>query len=349
MTTASEPSPRAVRRGPQADIGPLTVPRRLTPGDLIAVATPSGPVHTPRRFARGARTLRSLGFEVVTGPMAAPSNPRDRRSRADELNTFLRDPSVRAIVMSIGGYTSSAVLGEIDWQALRDDPKIILGYSDITAILLAALVNANVVTFHGPTLMAELGEYPEILPYTCSGILRALTEPKPLGVLHAARKWTEEFLPWDEADNRARTMRKSSGWKWLSPGEAVGRLLGGNLDTICSLAGTRFMPDFRGAIVLIETASSTLDSIERCMTHLEMLGVFDQMAGMLVGRTFRGNEELEAGLRQLICEYAGSRAIPVVSDMDIGHTDPMLTLPLGVRVHLNSSTRQVEVLDAAVR
>lgn len=329
---------------------PVAAPPALRPGDRVAIAAPSGPVRTPRRMDRGVRALTDLGYDVIVGPQARTDDPEERsgRARADELNVFLNDPTVRGVFAAIGGYTANATLPHLDYAALRRDPKVICGYSDVTALLLACHAQTGVVVFHGPTVLPELAEYPEAQPYTTRYWRLAAHRPEPMGVFEAPREWTDEFLPWDLGDDRPRRMRPSHGWCWLVDGEGTGPLLGGNLETISALGGTPYLPDFRGAVVFLETVSTDIDQIERSWTHLEMLGVFASAAAVLFGRPLRADERFAARLRTVLQRHLAHRGVPVVADVDLGHTDPMLTLPIGVRALVDSATRQVKILDAAV-
>jgi muramoyltetrapeptide carboxypeptidase LdcA involved in peptidoglycan recycling len=335
--------------GPQLAPPPLLAPR-LREGDLIAVATPAAPVVTPRRLARGADALRALGYRVRVGPVAAEGIAHATAAeRTEELNSFFRDREVRAVVTSLGGLTSNAVLDGLDYAALRADPKIIVGYSDITAILLAVLSRTGLVTFHGPTLLPELAEWPRVLPYTGDALWRAVTRPRPLGRLTPARERTDELLLWDQADDRPRRTHPGDGWQWLHPGRGTGRLVGGNLETMGLLAGTPYLPDFTGAVVVLETCATDIRSVERALTQLRMLGVLDRMQALLLGRSFRAPKGFEAQLRRTVAEATAGYGVPVVAGMDIGHGDPMATLPLGVHARVDAAAGTVEVLDAAVR
>lgn len=329
---------------------PLLVPPRLREGDVVAVATPSAPVLTPRRLARGVEALRGLGYRVRLGALAANGiQDATADQRAAELNEFFRDHEVRCIVASLGGLTSNAVLDGLDYDALRSDPKIIIGYSDITTVLVAVHRRIGLVTFHGPTLLPELAEYPQILPYTREAFLRAVSTARPLGTLAPAGEYTEELLPWDEADDRPRQLTSGIGWQWLHPGTGTGPLVGGSLETMGLLAGTPYFPDFTGAAVFLETCATDIRVVERALTQLRMAGVFNRMAALLLGRSFRAGEAFETALRQRVQEITAPYDVPVVAGLDIGHGDPMLTLPLGARARVDAGAGTVEVLDAAVR
>lgn len=327
-------------------------PRRLRAGDRIAVCTPSGPggAIAPARFARGVRWLEESGFDVVVGAQAYASgrSAGSARARADEVNAALHDGSVRAVVTAIGGLNTNGVLPYVDFAALERDPKILLGYSDITALLLAAYARTGVVTFHGPTLMPELAEFPEPLAYTWEGVRGALMSGEPLGLLTPPSSLTEELLLWDEADDRPRTALPNPGWSWLAPGSDTGRLVGGNLDTVRALLGTPYMPCTRGAVLFWETCTDSLASIECALDHLDAAGVTADLAGMVVGRSFRVGEGFEKELQELTAERYTERGFPIVAGVDLGHSDPMLTLPIGVEVILDSERRYVEVLSSGV-
>jgi muramoyltetrapeptide carboxypeptidase len=325
-------------------------PPRLRPGDLVAVASPSSGSTTPRRLDRGIKGLQRLGFTVRVGPLTSAADERRRlpQDRADELNALLRDTSVRAIFATLGGYTSNAVLDLLDYSALRADPKVIVGYSDLTTLLLACYTQAGVTTFHGPTVLPEIAEFPRMLPYTENNLRHTLSSPVPLGRLTRPRTCTDEFLAWDIDDNRPRTAHPAADWIWISEGCATGPLLGGNLDTLSVLAGTRYLPDFTGAILFWETVSTSVNFVDRALTHLDMLGVLSRIAGMLVGRSFRADPPFDADLTAHLRERFGDSGVPVVMGLDIGHSDPMLTLPLGARMSMDSRSRTLEVLDAGV-
>lgn len=344
MTTAG------VRRA-IPDPAQLLLPRRLAAGDTIGVCTPSGPgaVICRPRFCRGVRALQECGFEVRVGAQAyvtgyAAGSPT---ARAQEINEFLRDPRVRAIVTTIGGLNANAVLPYLDYAALRADPKIVIGYSDITAILLALVSRAGVVTFHGPTLMPELAEYPGPLPYTLDSMLATLTG-RPAGPLRAPGEWTDELLWWGAEDTRHREMREHAGWSWVAPGAGAGPLLGGNLETLCSLTGTPYLPPFPGAVLMWETCATTVASVDRSLTHLDAAGVTTDIAGMVVGRSFRAPDGFERELREFVADRYAGRGIPIVAGADIGHADPMLTLPLGAPARLDSARETFEVTGRAV-
>jgi muramoyltetrapeptide carboxypeptidase len=287
---------------------------------------------------------------IEVGSLAITEKSRLGASeRADEFNTFIRNPKVRMIISTIGGYSCNGIVDALDYAALSADPKIIVGYSDITPILLAVYAKTGLITFHGPTLLAEIAEFPDLLPMTKGSFLNTLMKSVPAGLIVPAQEWTDEFLAWDMQDDRARIMNKSEGWRWVKSGAGTGTLLGGNLESMRGIAGSTYWPNFKNAVFMWETISTNIDQIDQSITHLEMLGVFDEMKAMLVGRPFRGSARFEVEWRTYLSERFCAYDVPIVADVDLGHTDPMYTFPIGSRIKVDSSECRVEILDAGVR
>ncbi|MFE0348883.1 S66 peptidase family protein [Streptomyces griseoluteus] len=321
--------------------GNLLYPAPLRPGDIVAIASPANqPPPTPQRLRRGVTFLRESGFEVRVPEGAVGSEPRTPAQRADELNALFVDPSVRAIVASIGGYNSNALLPLLDFDALHRDPKFVVGYSDITALHLGILSQAGVVSLHGPTLLPELAEFPVPQPASGQEMLRFLSGNWE-GALPQVLEWTDEFLQWDQDDVRPRRMAHGPDQRWAGTGRASGPLIGGNLETIEALLGTPYLPSLTGAVLFWETCSTSLGLIERSLDHLEQAGAFADLAGVVVGRTFRAPPELAIGIERTVLSRHGSGGIPVVLNADIGHTDPMLTLPIGHQATLDADAREL--------
>ncbi|MFN8074462.1 MAG: S66 peptidase family protein [Kineosporiaceae bacterium] len=334
---------------------PLLRPPRLRPGDAVGLVAPSGPVPVKERLERAVAQLRAWGYEPVVGPVAlSGAADAPAADRAAELHAMVADPAVTCIVAAIGGYSANAVLPHLDPVLWREHPTALVGYSDVTALLLGVLATAGVVTFHGPTALPELGEFPGALPYTTAGWRAALTAdagpPAPLGVLAPAPDWTEEFLAWGGDDVRPRALQPSPGWAVLAPGQARGPLLGGNIETLSVLVGTPYLPSFEGAVLLCETTATSVSAFAQKWQHLESAGVLSGVRGVLLGRTFRAGAAVESGVREVVRRAARDLGVPAVAGLDVGHPDPMLTLPLGCEVDLSTlAGARVEVLEPGIR
>lgn len=348
-------------------------PRRLQPGDTIAIVSPSSGITSlvPRRFERGVAYLEKLGYRVKVMPHA-----RERlahragtyEAQAEDLNRAFADPEVRMILTSIGGYTSNGVLRFLDWELIGRSPKIVMGYSDTTALSTGMHTQAGLVTLYGPALLPTFAEFPGMHPYSRDSFLDVVTGKTP--IWGPSPDWTSEKLSWDEEDDRPRIMKPNPGWRVLRGGMARGPLMAGNLTILLALAGTPYFPETTGKILCIEDdRESPLPYWDLHLNQLRGMGVLDRIAGLLIGRAEGLTSDLEAsgrnsngvggtegtatearryGLKELLEEQLGRYAFPIAWDVDFGHTDPMLTLPLGVEAEVDMKQQTVRLMEAAV-
>ncbi|HKO91163.1 MAG TPA: S66 peptidase family protein [Polyangiaceae bacterium] len=330
---------------------------RLRPGDTVGIISPSwgGAAQFPHRVARGIEQLHALGFNTKLGAHALNSNGAvsdTAENRAADIHAFLRDPDVRLILATIGGDHCCHLLPHLDFQLVTSHPKLFMGFSDVTVLNVAIWSATQLVTFNGPALLTDFAEYPALLSYTREWFLRAVTEARPLGQLVPSAVWTEETLDWRTKSDleRARVLQESAGWRWLKPGAAEGTLLGGCLESLQHLRGTRFWPVWENAILFFETSEErpSPETVDGILMDYENMGVFENLAGMLVGRPMRYSDQEKASLDEVLLERTQRYAFPIVSGMDFGHTAPQLTLPVGCHARIDTSTESVVVLDAAV-
>ena len=327
-------------------------PFHLEKGDTIGIVSPSSTIKPfPRRLRRGIKALRRLGLQIKLGKYTTSSfghNSGTPQQRAEDIMRFFEDGEVRGIICSTGGWTSNALLPLLDYQLIRKNPKVFCGFSDITALNLAIFKKAGVITFNGPTVLPTFGEFGGPDKFTIKWFKKALFETKPIGILEFPNEYTEEILWWDKEDNRKRVTKPSDGPKCVYPGTAEGILIGGNLSTLCILGGTQYFPDFSNAILFLEDEGESTSSTERNLTYLEQLGVFKKIKGLIYGRPF--NLKVDSKDRTLfdILEDFGQRyKIPIIMDVDIGHTSPMITLPIGVKTIINSELKIINIVENA--
>jgi muramoyltetrapeptide carboxypeptidase LdcA involved in peptidoglycan recycling len=335
----------------------LLRPPALRPGGTIGVVAPSwgGPAAHPHRVERGVRFLESRGDRVVLGRDATASRgdvSGTPEQRVGDRHDFFADPSVQAIVAAIGGDHACHLLPLLDRDLIRRNPTILVGFSDVTVLNLAIHVLTGLVTFNGPALMTDFGEYPAPLDYTLDSFFRTVTRAEPAGLLAPSPTWTEEFLDWGQKLDltRPRALRPSAGWSWLKPGRSVGRLIGGCLESMQHLRGTPYWPDFDGAIWFFETAEGVPPpaDVDAVLQDYENMGVLGRISGLLVGRPYRYTDRQKAELHAVLLERTRRYGFPIVADLDFGHTAPQLTLPIGCRAEVDAGTRRVAILDAAV-
>jgi muramoyltetrapeptide carboxypeptidase len=334
----------------------LTRPPRVRAGDTVAVVSPGfGAVgRWPHRAERGVAYLESLGLRTRTMPNAARSEgwaSAPAEARAADLHDAFADDEVAVVLASIGGNHANQLLPLLDWDLIAAHPKVFQGYSDATVLHWALAKHAGLGTFYGPALVPELGEFPHVLPYTDSCLRAAWFGDEGL-TYEPAEAWTDERLDWDvRADlTRPRRLEPSLGWRTIRAGRARGPLFGGCLETICwHLEGSSAWLDPVGAILLLETSEETPSPahVDAYLTDLEQLGVFEHAAGLVVGRPYGyGPAEAEV-LWDVVARRTEAAGIPVLADVDVGHTDPMAPVPFGVEAELDAGSGALRTLEPA--
>jgi len=298
---------------------PLIIPPRLKPGDLIGVISPAGPVD-PSGLKPGLDLLASRGFRVREAAHLYDRNDYlagHDQARLSDLHAMILDSEIAAVFCARGGYGCLRLLQGIDYDLIRQHPKIIVGYSDITALLMAVYRETGMVTFHGPMVRS----------------LSTITETS-LEVFFQVLSWEEPLL-----------LNPMQGTV-LVPGEAEGPLLGGNLSLICHLVGTPFLPSLEGAILFIEDCKEPLYRIDRMLTHLSLAGQLKGIAGLI------GGEFLDCGdtsaIDRLLMDVASDLGIPLISGFPAGHGSINLTLPVGMPVRLDTRGMTLQTAGACV-
>ena len=349
---------------PAGHVDPV-LPPRLRPGDTVAVVATSwgGPSVFPHVFERGLDVLRRVfDFEVREMPSArraARELGADPRARADDLNAAFADPSVRAIVSSIGGVDSVRILPFLDPSLALANPKVLLGYSDTTTQLAFYNV-AGLVTFNGPAVMAGFAQI-EAFQGAVDHVRSLLFEPAPTYEYRPFAEWVDGYRDWRDPSNAGAVgeLRAHDGWRWLQgSGVARGRLFGGCGEVLEMLKGTEFWPEpscWDGRLFFIETSEDapTPDTVSYWLRNYGMQGVFERISGLLVGRARDYSDEAKARLDELVvrvvAEEFGRPDLPIVSNLDFGHTDPQWVLPLGVLAEVDADAHTIRLLEPAVR
>lgn len=342
-------------------------PPQLLPGDTVAAVSLSwGGAHKfPQRYLAGKRQLeQTFGVRVVESRHALRDDAwlaRNPQARADDLMEAFANPAVRAIISTIGGEDSIRILPHLDLAVIRDNPKIFMGYSD-TTITHAACLKAGLVSFYGPAILAGFAENGGVFPYTEAAVRRALCSSAPIGpVAPNPDGWTVEFLDWGrpELQGRRRALRPATGWRWLQGrGVRSGPLIGGCLEVLDWLRGTPFWPGpaaWQGAILFLETSEEAPSPtyVERVLRSFAAMGVLQQLGGVLFGRPGGAIPEeqhaaYDAALTRVIAEEQGLGDLPIVTNMDFGHTDPIMVLPYGVAAQLDCDRQVFAILESAV-
>ncbi len=335
-------------------LGTSKQPPTLRAGDTIGIITPSfpAPVRFPERYARGIEQLKRMGFLVREGRCTHRSEgyrSASIRERAEEFNELLRDDDVKAIISTIGGTNSNSLLPYIDYGALRHHPKIIMGYSDVTALLLACYTETGVTTFYGPAIVPSFGEYETMFAdgerYVREVLCLERTAPYSLDV---PGEWTEEMIDWSTQD-REENFRPNDGWLTLREGQARGKLIGGNMNTMTGFLKSDYFPDMDGAILFLEDSFKTMADEERSLSMLKLAGVFNQINGLIIGK----HEHFDAAgapftFEELLLEVLGDVDFPILTNVDIGHTFPSHVFPIGIDGELDATSGTITFLEDGV-
>lgn len=338
-------------------------PKHLQKGNKIGTVSPSSPMAglLPHRVKRGVTMLEKLGFVVKNGEHAlsisqhTAGNPKER---ADDINSFFKDESIKAIISFIGGNHSNQILEHLDFDLIMNNPKIFMGYSDATVLHFALYTQSCLVSFYGPSVLTQFAENPKILPYTEEYFEKAIMSSKPIGKVKPSMQWTDETLDWFKKEDlkRPRRMKKNVGWQWLKHGQAKGSIIGGCITSMMHLRGTKYWPDFSGNILFWEIPESDYDffkgespeNIDTYLTNLDLSGTFSRISGMIVGRPYGYTKKETVKLIKIIKERTKKYDFPILFNVDIGHTDPMITVPLGTEVIVDSYKDLLEFNESGV-
>ena len=301
-------------------------PAKLRGGDTIGIIAPGSPMDKAR-LTRGIDYLEKKGYEIVLGKSV--NNERGYLAgtdaeRAEDINAFFADPNISAIFCARGGYGSSRLLSKLDYDTILKNPKILVGYSDITSLQLAILTKTNMVTFSGPMVAIEMG----------SGI----------------HKTTEADF-WNVVTNNQPVFNISGDLPltMLQSGTTKGRILGGCLSIIVTLLGTEFCPDFGGTLLFLEDVGEAPYKIDRCFSQLQNAGVLDKIAGILLGAFVNCDpENTGITIDEIISDYTAGLDIPVVKDLAYGHIERKFTIPIGVEAELCADKGRLSLLESAV-
>ena len=324
---------------------------KLTKDFTVGVFSSSSPVSAtvPIRYNRGKEYLLSKGIHVIDGNLFGK---RDHyrsgsiKERADEFNQLLYNDDVDILMAAIGGFNTNSILPYIDYEHLKKHPKIIVGYSDTTALLLGIYAKTGLVTFYGPALASSFGEFPPFVDATFD-YFKDITGNN-FTLPHEYKMpsfWTDEFIDWTKQDREKE--KYPNNWVCVNPGICEGRLIGGNLNTMQGFFGTEFMPEIKeGDILLIEDSLKDACTIERSFSLLKLAGVFDKVGGIILGKHEKFDDN-GTGRRpyEILEEVLNGCKIPFLAEFDCCHTHPMFTVPIGCQVKLDATNKKVTLLE----
>ena len=294
-------------------------PPRLKTGDHIGIISPAGPV-SQSDLQAGCETLQSAGFNVRSATHLYDRNgylAGKDEARLEDLQTMFLDQEIKAIFCARGGYGCLRILEKLDFRVIQENPKILVGFSDITALLMAIHGMTGLVVFHGPMVRDLASGH----PHNRESLFHMLSSAQPLS--------------WD-----------LSQCEILRPGKARGPLMGGNLSLVCHLLGTPFMPSLHGCILFLEDRGEVAYRVDRLLTHLRLSGRLKGITGIIAGQF--DETGIDAPQNRLLLDIAADLGVPFVAGFPVGHGKRNTTLPMGPSALLDTDLMTLTIGEECV-
>jgi len=302
----------------------------------------SSAILSPETVNIAHQRFAQLGLKLVFGKNIAEIDAfgsSSIQSRIEDLHWAFGNPDIKAILTVIGGFNSNQLLKYIDWGLIKNNPKIFCGYSDITALNNALYTKTGLVNYSGPhysTFGQKL-----YFDYTLDYFKKCLFSGDPIDIVPSSA-WSDDAWYIDQEE---RTRINNEGWYAINHGEASGTIIGANLVTFKGLQGTEYFPSLKNSILFIEEDSeSEPHHVDRDLQSLLLLPDFKEVKGIVFGRFQKQSKMTQSILRTIITDKKELRDIPIIADVDLGHTSPMITFPIGGQVYLKSSKSEIKLI-----
>jgi muramoyltetrapeptide carboxypeptidase LdcA involved in peptidoglycan recycling len=322
------------------------IPPKLKKGDEVRVIAPANSMsiisEETQKTAR--ECLESMELHVTFGKHIEESDEfasSSVKSRLTDLHDAFKDPKVKAVFPVIGGYNSNQLLAGIDYELIRRNPKILIGYSDITALQNAIYAQTGLLTYSGPcfsTLGMKRGN-----EFTLDYLKKCVFDNKPFSIL-PSESWSDDnwYL-----DQEKRAFIPNEGYNVITPGTAEGTIIGGNMCTFQLLHGTKYMPSLKDAILFLEedeeSGANTALMFDRDMQSLIHQPGFSGVRGIVIGRFQKASEVTQEKITAIIRSKPELTKIPVIYGADFGHTSPLFTFPIGGMVRIDAKNNKVTI------
>ena len=315
----------------------LLKPPRLRPGHTVGLVNPAGATYNPVDVDIVKESVEALGLRVKIGAHVLDRHGyfagRDEH-RAADLNAMFRDPDVHAVLCVRGGWGSARLLPLVDFEAVAARPKILVGYSDITALHVALHARTGLVSFHGPVGISKWNKF------SVDWIRRLLFDGEAVTLQNDMSFDPDESLT--QVKHRMRT---------ITPGVARGRLLGGNLTVLTALLGSRYLPDWNGCVLFLEDVQEAPYRVDRMLTQLKLAGVLQQARAVVFGTC----EDCHPGqgygsltLEDILVDHLAPLGVPAWHGAMIGHIERQFTVPIGIEAEVDAAKGAIRLLEPAV-
>lgn len=308
----------------------ITKPTKLQRGDTIGLISPASRLPKEKQYDKIIKQVQKLGFNVKVGEHARNQYgylAGHDKQRAEDLNNMFADDTVDAILPFRGGWGCNRILNLIDYELIQQNPKILVGFSDITSLLLGIYKKTGLITFHGPVGKSDWTDY------TTQHFRKALSYQHPYSLDIPSKDLCEDC----------------SSLSIITPGKATGKLLGGNLSVLTAMIGSDYLPDWNNNILFIEDVGEDVYRIDRMLTQLKLSGVLDQISGFVFGQCASCNRSNSYSLTldQVFDDHIKPLGIPAFSGAMFGHIEKTLTLPVGVSAEIDAQSGTISIAEVA--
>ena len=316
----------------------IKIPKRLQAGDTIGIVSPASAIFESEPYEIAKETFEAMGLKVKFGNFTKSRYGHlagTDEQRAEELMSMFEDDSVKAIIALRGGSGSARILEKLDYRVIKRNPKIFIGYSDITALHLAIFEKTGLVTFHGPVAVSTWN------PFAYSYLQKLLFKGEAVTYKNPSDKGNELA----QTKNRIRI---------IQPGTAKGELLGGNLSVLTGLMGTEYFPkNWKDKILYLEDIGEKIYAVDRMMSQLQLGGVLKEVKGFVFGKCNDcdpgGSGYGSLTMEEVIDHYIKPLGIPAFSGAMIGHIDDNAMIPNGIQAEINAENGIIQLLSPAVQ
>ncbi len=303
-------------------------PKALKAGDTIAITSPAGAVWEEAQIEIFSNILKGFGFNIVLGKTLKEKHgyfAGTDEVRAKELNEFFADKKVKGIFCMKGGWGCARLLDKLDYKIIKENPKVLIGFSDITTLLVAITTKTGLITYHGPVGNSGWNDF---------------TKNAFVNVIQNSKPYTFDANPINE-----------EAIITINSGKASGELFGGNLTVLSSIIGSGYLPDWKGKILFLEEAKEEPYSIDRMLTQLKLSGVLNSVSGIVFGKCAKcvAEEPLKSfTLNEVLLQHFKPLKIPVFFGTMIGHIENKLTVPIGINASIDADKGTISLLEASV-
>lgn len=319
-------------------------PLKLCAGDEVRIVAPSRSLSkiSKENVKLSGQRLSELGFKVTYGKNCYEIDEfgsSSIQSRVEDLNEAFRDKNVKGILTVVGGYNCNQILKYLDYELIKSNPKVLCGYSDVAALQNAIYAKTGLVTYSGPhfsTFGMKKGFEPILISF------KEATMNSELMRIVPSKKWSDDLWFLDQEN---RTFLKNEGYFIINEGEAEGVILGSNLCTFNLLQGTEFMPSLNNSILFLEDdGESKSENFDRDLQSIIHMSDFSEVKGIVIGRFSEESKVDNNRLLKIIKTKKELDKIPIIANVDFGHTYPLITFPIGGKVKISAKGKEAKII-----